>query len=89
MKDYTKQMLIFKNISCKNIEADFEDREVSSDAGVLFFREVENRKGLVSKMTDSLRDRRHPNYIKHQLCELIKQRIFQIVFGYEDGTDSN
>jgi hypothetical protein len=89
MKDCTKQLLIFKDISGKKIEADFKGGEVSSDAGVLFLREVENRTGLVRKMTDSLRDRRHPGYVKHQLCELFKQRVFQIACGYEDGNDSN
>jgi hypothetical protein len=89
MKDCTKQLLLFKGISNKKIEADFNGGEVSSDAGLLFLREVENRIGLISKMTDSLRDRRHPGYVKHQLLELFKQRIFQIVCGYEDGNDSN
>jgi len=88
MKDCTKQLLLFKDIN-KKIEADFNGGEVSSDAGVLFLREVENRIGLISKMTDSLRDRRHPGYVKHQLLELFKQRIFQIACGYEDGNDSN
>jgi hypothetical protein len=89
MKDCTKQLLLFKAISNKKIEADFDGGEVSSDAGLLFLREVENRIGLISKMTDSLRDRRHPGYVKHQLLELFKQRIFQIACGYEDGNDSN
>lgn len=89
MKDFTKQLLLFKGISNKKIEADFNGGEVSSDAGVLFLREVENQIGLVSRMTDSLRDRRHSGYVKHQLCELFKQRIFQIACGYEDGNDSN
>jgi hypothetical protein len=89
MKDFTKQLLLFKGISNKKIEADFNGGEVSSDAGVLFLREVENRIGLVSRMTDSLRDRRHSGYVKHQLLELFKQRIFQIACGYEDGNDSN
>jgi len=89
MKDCTKQPLLFKGISNKKIEADFKGGEISSDAGVLFLREVENRIGLVSRMTDSLRDRRHPGYVKHQLCELFKQRVFQIASGYEDGNDSN
>jgi len=40
-------------------------------------------------MTDSFRDRRHPGYVKHQLLELFKQRIFQIACGYENGNDSN
>jgi hypothetical protein len=89
MKDCTKQLLLFKGISNKKIEADFNGGEVSSDAGVLFLREVESRIGLISKMTDSLRDRRHPAYVKHQLLELFKQRIFQIACGYEDANDSN
>lgn len=89
MKDCTKQLLIFKDISNKKIEADFEGGEVSSDAGVLFLRAVENQIGLVSKMTDSLRDRRHPGYVKHQFHQLLKQRVFQIASGYEDGNDSN
>jgi len=89
MKDFTKQLLLFKGISNKKIEADFKGGEVSSDAGLLFLREVENRIGLISKMTDSLRDRRHPGYVKHDLLELFKQRVFQIACGYEDGNDSN
>jgi hypothetical protein len=89
MKDCTKQLLLFKGISNKKIEADFNGGEVSSDAGLLFLREVETRIGMISKMTDSLRDRRHSGYVKHQLLELFKQRVFQIACGYEDGNDSN
>jgi hypothetical protein len=89
MKNCTKQLLLFKGISNKKIEADFNGGEVSSDAGLLFLREVETRIGLVSKMTDFLRDRRHPGYVKHQILELFKQRVFQIACGYEDGNDSN
>ena len=43
MKDCTKQLLLFKDISNKKIEADFDGGEVSSDAGLLFLREVENQ----------------------------------------------
>lgn len=89
MKNCTKQLLLFKDISNKKIEADFNGGEVSSDGGILFLREVENRIGLIKKITDSLRDRRHPGYVKHQLLELFKQRVFQIACGYEDGNDSN
>jgi len=78
-------LLLFKGNSGKKIEADFNGGEISSDAGLLFLREVEERIGLISKMADSLRDRRHPGYVQHQLLELFRQRIFQIAGGYEDG----
>lgn len=89
MKDCIKQLFLFKDISNKKIEVDFNGGEVSSDAGLLFFREVESRIGLISKMTNCLQDRRHPGYVKHQFLDLLKQRIFQIACGYEDGNDSN
>jgi hypothetical protein len=89
MKDCTKQLLLFKGISNKKIQADFDGGEVSSDAGLLFLREVENRIGIISKIADIIRDRRHPGYVKHQFLDLLKQRIFQIACGYEDGNDSN
>jgi len=76
MKDCTKQLLLFKGISDKKIEADFNGGEVNSDAGVLFLREVEERIGMISKMTNSLRDRHHCGNVKHQLLELFRQRIF-------------
>jgi len=89
MKDCIKQLFLFKDISNKKIEVDFNGGEVSSDAGLLFLREVESRIGLISKMTNCLQDRRHPGYVKHQFLDLLKQRIFQIACGYEDGNDSN
>ena len=35
MKKFNKQLLLFKDISGKKIEADFNGGEVSSDAGIL------------------------------------------------------
>ena len=73
----------------KKIEADFEGGEVSSDAGVLFLREVEERVGIIRRIAAVLRDRRHPSYVKHCFVELLRQRVFQIACGYEDGNDSD
>jgi hypothetical protein len=89
VKKFTKQLLLFKDISCKKIEADFNGGEVSSDAGLLLLREVERQVGLIGRVAEVLRDRRHPGYVKHQFLQLIKQRVFQIICGYEDGDDSD
>ncbi len=87
MTKFTKQLLLFKDISGKKIEVDFDGGEVSSDAGLLFLREVERRSGIIRGITEALRDRRHKSYITHQLVELLKQRVFQIISGYEDAND--
>ena len=87
MTKFTKQLLLFKDISGKKIQVDFDGGEVSSDAGLLFLREVERRSGIIRRMAEALPDRRHPSYVTHQLEELLKQRVFQIISGYEDAND--
>lgn len=89
MNKFNKQLLLFKDISGKKIEADFNGGEVSSDGGILFLREVEREVGLIGRIGEVLRDRRHPGYVKHQFIQLLKQRVFQIICGYEDGDDSD
>ncbi|MBN1181944.1 MAG: IS1380 family transposase [Bacteroidales bacterium] len=89
MKQNTKQMMLFKDIFHKKVVADFNGGDVSSDAGLLFLREVESRVKIIRRMTDVLKDRRHPGYVKHQFVHLMKQRVFQIASGYEDANDSD
>ena len=88
MEEYTKQLMLFKEISGKKVEVDFDGGEVSSDAGVLF-RETESDIGIINKVTGAIVDNRHPSYVKHEVVDLLTQRVFQIASGYEDGNDSN
>ena len=87
MTEVTKQLLLFKDISGKKIEADFDGGEVSSDAGLLFLRETEAKHGIIRRVANVLNDRRHQSYITHDLLELFSQRVFQIASGYEDAND--
>lgn len=88
MKDTTQQV-IFKEISGKKVEVDFDGGAMTSDSGLLFLRELESKLGIIGRITDVIRDRRHQGYVKHQFDELMKQRVFQIACGYEDGNDAN
>ena len=67
----------------------FEGGGLSSDLGPLLLRGVNQQIGLTARLTSTIDDRRHPGYVKHTLCEVLTQRIFQIASGYEDGNDSN
>jgi hypothetical protein len=89
MTQNTKQMMIFKAISHKKIIADFSGGDVSSDAGLLFIRESESKNGIISRIANVLNDQRHPGYIKHDLEQLLRQRSYQIISGYEEANDSN
>jgi hypothetical protein len=45
--------------------------------------------GIIGRIAEVLRDRRHPSYVKHRFVELLRQGVFQIACGYEDGNDSD
>jgi len=82
-------LMLFKEISGKNIQVDFNGGHISSDGGVLFLREMERKIGLIQKISSLIPDWRHQGYVKHDITQLLTQRVFQIACGYEDGNDSN
>ena len=85
--EYTKQMLIFTDISTKKVNVDFNGGEITSDTGLLFIREIEKRTGIIKKLSQIIKDNRHQSYTIHDIYTLLRQRIFQIASGYEDGND--
>jgi hypothetical protein len=89
MKKNTNQTMLFKEISEKKVEVDFNGGEVSSDAGLLFLRETESQIGIINQVANAIHDKRHPSYVKHEIVQLLTQRVFQIASGYEDANDSN
>jgi hypothetical protein len=44
--------------------------------------------GVINRVASAIHYHRYPGYVKDQLVQLLTQRIFQIVAGYEDTNDS-
>ena len=79
--------LSFSSVCGKKVNADFDGGVITSDSGVLLVREIDRKIGVIDSLVCALWDRRHPSYVSHSLEDLLRQRIFQIVCGYEDGND--
>lgn len=89
MKKYTKDQLIFQPVNSKSVQATFDGGMVTSDAGVLFIREIDRQLGLTDALAEAIYDRRDHRYTKHLIQTMISQRTYQIVCGYEDADDSD
>jgi hypothetical protein len=89
MSTDAQMKLSFAPLSGKSVEAQFDGGNVTSDAGVLFLRAVEQGTGVIRRLAAAIRDRRDPRYVDHSLEALLRQRVFQIAQGYEDATDCN
>ena len=67
----------------------FSDLQLSSDAGILLARQAEEKEQICFGMADCIDDWRDQNKITHTLHQLVSQRVYQLVGGYEDANDSN
>ena len=72
----------------RRILAQFDGGRISSDAGLLPLREFDQRHGLTRRWAATLSDARLPERQRHSARALFRQRLYQIVAGYEDANDA-
>jgi hypothetical protein len=71
------------------ILADFSAGQITSDAGLLPLRAFDQRHGLTQELAQHLRDPRQSGRVRHCSLSLLRQRLYQIVAGYEDANDAD
>jgi hypothetical protein len=77
----------FQDLGTRQVVAAFDGGKVSSDAGGLLLREVEDKFRFLEQFARCFTDFRDADLVEHTLLELIKQRVFGICLGYEDLND--
>ena len=73
----------------RKVVARFDGGRLSSDAGLLCLYALDQQHGLTAGFASCLKDARDSRYVRHQIRELLTQRSFQIVAGYEDCNDAD
>jgi len=61
--------------------------QVSSDAGLLPFRQLDERLGLSRQFAEALTDRRRASLVDHPFLEMVRARIYGILADYADQND--
>ena len=62
---------------------------LTTDAGLVLVREFDEQLRLSADVVSRITDSRTPRYITHELDALVRQRLYQIVAGYEDVNDAD
>jgi Transposase DDE domain group 1 len=68
---------------------DFAGGTLTTDAGLVLVREFDEHLGLSGDVVSRIGDTRDRRYITHDLEALVRQRLYQIVAGYEDANDAD
>jgi hypothetical protein len=87
MTECTPTALEFQGLGRREITARFDAPAITSDAGGLLLRELDEKLGIIDQFAQCFTDFRSPAFTIHSLEELLKQRIFGIALGYEDLND--
>jgi hypothetical protein len=83
----TQQTFEFLALGRREVVARFDGGPITSDAGGLLLREVEERTGIIRQLADCFTDYRDEDRLEHSVEELLRQRIFGLALGYEDLND--
>jgi hypothetical protein len=72
----------------KLVVARFDAEHASADGGAVLLKALDRRLGVTEAVAGCLRDRRQPGKVRHELVELVRQRIFGLICGYPDCNDA-
>src|SRR4051812_47179538 len=79
--------LDFPMLGSREVLADFDGGDISSDGGALLLRQTERLTGIIRQFAACFTDHRNPDLTEHTAEELIAQRVYALALGYEDLND--
>lgn len=72
----------------KSLLLSFAGQQITSNAGVMLLRDLDEALGLTEDLASRLRDTRDPAYVTHPLVEVLRERMYMIALGHEDTNDA-
>lgn len=87
MTKCNRNLLHFQGHRRREVVAQFDGGMITSDAGGLLLREVNETFDVIRQFAGCFRDHRDPELIEHPVEQLLAQRVMGIALGYEDLND--
>ena len=73
----------------RRLKLEFHSSRVTSDAGLLAYRELDDALGLIMMVGDELVDPRTGKNGQHAMTGLFRQSVFRRLGGYEEVNDAD
>ena len=73
----------------RRVRLEFRGATITSDAGLLACRELDDALGLTEAANEYLQESRGGRNVQHRLVGLLRQSVYSRLAGYEDPTTLN
>lgn len=87
MTECTQSSFAFHGLYRREVIAEFDGGDLTTDAGGLLLRETDRRLNLTARLAACFTDHRRADRIEHPVQPLVAQRIYGLALGYEDLND--
>lgn len=87
MTECTQSSFEFQQLHRREVIARFDGGDLTSDAGGLLLREVDEHLQLTRRLAACFTDHRRPDRTEHRVEQLVAQRVHGLGLGYEDLND--
>lgn len=77
----------FHTLGSREVVGHFDGGDITSDAGGLLLRDLEQRTRILKRFAGCFVDYRKQEAIEHSVEELVAQRVYGLCLGYEDLND--
>ena len=84
---FTSRPLEMGRLGRRVIEGRFDGGNMTSDAGVMLLAALDRRLELIDSAAGCIADPRDPDAITHSVRDMLRQRVYGLVQGWEDLND--
>ena len=77
----------FGQLDRRQVVADFSGGQITSDGGLILVAEIDRRLQISERVAACFTDQRESARVQHELSDLVAQRLYGLVQGYEDLND--
>ena len=87
MTECKSKSIEFQPLNRREVVAQFNGGDITSDAGGLLLREADKRTGVLKSFAACFVDHRESGSVRHVVEDLVAQRVYGLCLGYEDLND--
>jgi Transposase DDE domain group 1 len=86
-KEFTSKSYAFGSLDRRAVVADFSGGQITTDGGVILIGQMDQHYRLSERIAACFSDGREASRVQHELKDIVAQRLYGLVQGYEDLND--